>query len=151
MTHEAPELRPPRSHADYRWTQPKPLAFIEVLARRGKATLPTQGDASEEARRRFRGSKVTVFSTKVTVPAATLSLMPGKLAERRIFLLDSVNSVNTSATTAKKEGRPGKGAPLDLGVPGVSRGCRREQSVRRPAGARVPWRPNSTRWRHASA
>jgi molybdenum-dependent DNA-binding transcriptional regulator ModE len=36
MTHESPERRPPRSHAEYRWTQSKALAFIEALARHGK-------------------------------------------------------------------------------------------------------------------
>jgi len=36
MTHQFPERRRPRSHAEYRWTQSKALAFIEALARHGK-------------------------------------------------------------------------------------------------------------------
>ena len=36
MTHTPSDARPPRSSAEYRWTQLKASAFIEALARHGK-------------------------------------------------------------------------------------------------------------------
>ena len=36
MTQPNRDRRPPRPDAQYRWTQPKALAFIEALARHGK-------------------------------------------------------------------------------------------------------------------
>ena len=36
MTHAPHHARPPRPFAEYRWTPPKALAFIEALATHGK-------------------------------------------------------------------------------------------------------------------
>jgi molybdenum-dependent DNA-binding transcriptional regulator ModE len=62
MTHPAPDARPPRPAADYRWTDNKALAFLQALAQHGKVAA---------AARAVGMTRQSAYRLKQRVPALT--------------------------------------------------------------------------------